>query len=409
MPAEDRHAQRVARRIKTVDDARGLAERRLPRVVFDYVDGAAEAEHTMRANRDAFESVGFVPKMAVPGLTVSPTLSTTVLGHDVALPVLLAPVGFTRAMAPGGDVAGARAAHAAGTLFTMSTMSGHSMEEVAAAAAGSGWFQLYGLGGRVGAEQLVRRARAAGFAALVVTVDTPIPGNRERDLHHGVALPLRFTRETAIRFAPQALVRPRWLADFARDGFSMDLALSHGLGPPDAPMSSDEAVLNWVLSPITWADFGWLRDAFGGPVIAKGVLTADDARRAVEAGASAVIVSNHGGRQLDGVPAALAALPEVVAAVGGSIEVLMDGGVRRGSDVAKAVALGARAVLIGRPWAFGLGAAGEPGVRRVLEVLRAELDRTLRLVGIGSVGDLDRSIVTLPAPLPSGAEERHRA
>jgi isopentenyl diphosphate isomerase/L-lactate dehydrogenase-like FMN-dependent dehydrogenase len=388
---------RIVARIRTVDDARRLAKRRLPRVVFDYIDGAAETERTMRANRDAFESVGFVPSMAVPGLSVSPSLSTTVLGTDVKLPVLLAPVGFTRAMAPGGDVAGARAAHEAGTIFTMSTMSGHTQADVAAAAQGSAWFQLYGLGGRIGSEQLVRRARESGFTALVVTVDTPIPGNRERDLRHGVALPLRFTRETAVRFAPQAIVRPQWLYDFARDRFSMDLALSHGLGPPDAPMTSDEAVIHWVVSPITWDDFSWLKEAFDGPVVAKGVLTAADARRAVDAGASAVIVSNHGGRQLDGVPAALTALVDVVGEVGGEVEVLMDGGVRRGSDVAKAVALGARAVLIGRPWAFGLGAAGEPGVRRVLEILRTELDRTLRLLGVDSVRDLDRRCVSLPA------------
>ena len=397
MPAHDHRDARAAARLTTVDDARALARRRLPRVVFDYVDGAAGAERTMQANRDAFESVGFVPKMAVPGLSVSPSLTTSVLGHEVALPVLLAPVGFTRAMAPGGDVAGARAAHAAGTIATMSTMSGHSMEDVAAAAEGSGWFQLYGLGGRVGAEQLVRRARAAGFTALVVTVDTPIPGNRERDLHHGVSLPLRFTKQTAVRFAPQAMVRPRWLYDFARDGFSMDLSLSHGLGSPDAPMSSDEAVISWVLSPITWADFGWLKEAFDGPVIAKGVLSAEDARLAVGAGADAVVVSNHGGRQLDGVAATLGALGDVVAAVGGDVEVLLDGGIRRGSDVAKALAMGARAVLVGRPWAYGLGAAGEPGARRILTILKEELARTLRLLGVDDVRRLGREHVAVPA------------
>ena len=364
--------------------------------MFDYIDGAAETEWTMRANRDAFEAVGFVPSMAVPGLGVSPSLSTTVLGTDIALPVILAPVGFTRAMSPGGDVAGARAARAAGTLFTMSTMSGHTQEDVAAAADGPAWFQLYGLGGRVGSEQLVRRARKVGFTALVVTVDTPIPGNRERDLRHGVSLPLQLTRQTAVRFAPQAAVRPRWLVEFARDGFTMDLALAEGLGAPEAPMSSDEALIHWVLSPVSWDDFGWLADAFDGPVIAKGVITAADARRAVDAGASAVIVSNHGGRQLDGVPAALVALDEVVAEVGSQVEVLMDGGVRRGSDVAKAIALGAKAVLIGRPWAFGLAAGGEQGAARILEVLRQELDRTLRLLGAASVGDLDRRFVSLP-------------
>jgi len=386
--------ERAPARLRTIDDARELARRRLPGVVFDYVDGAAETERTMRENRDAFESIGFVPKMAVPGAPVTPSLATTVLGADVSFPVILAPVGFTRAMAPGGDVAGATAAHAAKTIFTMSTMSGHTIEDVAAAADGYGWFQLYGLGGRVGSEQLVRRARAAGFTALVVTVDTPIPGNRERDLHHGVALPLRFTKETARRFAPQALLRPRWLYDFARDGFSMDLPQSFGLGPLDAPMTSDEAFIHWVLSPISWDDFGWLREAFDGPVIAKGILSAADARRAVDVGCAAVVVSNHGGRQLDGVAASLHALPEVVAEVGGEVEVLVDGGVRRGSDVAKALCLGARAVLVGRAWAYGLSAAGEPGVERVLQILRAELDRTLRLLGAASVHDLDASWVT---------------
>jgi isopentenyl diphosphate isomerase/L-lactate dehydrogenase-like FMN-dependent dehydrogenase len=176
----------------------------------------------------------------------------------------------------------------------------------------------------------------------------------------------------------------------------MDLPLSIGLGAPDAPMTSDEAFIHWVLSPITWDDFGWLREAFEGPVIAKGILTANDARRAVDAGCAAVVVSNHGGRQLDGVAASLRALPEVVAEVGGEVEVLVDGGVRRGSDVAKALCLGASAVLVGRAWAYGLAAAGEPGVERVLQILRAELDRTLRLLGLASVAELDASCVSLP-------------
>jgi isopentenyl diphosphate isomerase/L-lactate dehydrogenase-like FMN-dependent dehydrogenase len=391
---------RELRTLRTVEDARTLARRRLPDVVFDYIDGAAETERTMVANRDSFEAVGFVPEMAVPGRTAAPSLATTVLGTELSLPVVLAPVGFTRAMAPGGDVAGASAARQARTLFTMSSMSGHTMEQVATAAGGPVWFQLYGLGGRTGAEQLVRRARELGFTALVVTVDTPIPGNRERDLRHGVSLPLRLNRETAVRFAPQAILHPRWLAAFARDGFSMDLALAAGLGDPGAPMSVDEAVVRWVLEPVSWDDFSWLREAFGGPVLAKGVLSAADARRAVDAGAAGVVVSNHGGRQLDSVPASLAALGEVVAAVGTQVEVLMDGGVRRGSDVAKALALGARAVLIGRPWAYGLAAAGERGVVRVLDVLRGELDRTMRLLGVDDVRELGARHVAPPAGWP---------
>jgi isopentenyl diphosphate isomerase/L-lactate dehydrogenase-like FMN-dependent dehydrogenase len=397
-------ASRALGQLRTIEDARVLARRRLPDVVFDYIDGAAETERTMRENREAFESLGFVPSMAVPGRASAPSLATTVLGHEISLPVILAPVGFTRAMDPAGDPAGARCAKAARTLFTMSTMSGHTMEEVAAAADGPCWFQLYPLGGCVGVEQLVPRARDAGFTALVVTVDTPIPGNRERDLHHGMSLPLRLTKETAVRFAPNALRHPRWLYDFARDGFTMDLALAKGLGPSDTPMSIDETVIKWILEPLSWDDFAWLREAFGGPVLAKGVLTAADARRAVDAGAAGIVVSNHGGRQLDGVPSSLAALVDVVAEVGGEVEVLMDGGVRRGSDVAKALALGARAVLIGRPWAFALGGAGERGVTKVLEILRAELDRTMRLLGVDDVRDLGREHVTRVPGVASSSE-----
>ena len=348
---------RATSRIRTVDDARRIARRRLPRVVFDYIDGAAETETTMHSNRQAFESVGFVPSMAAPGVPVSPSLATTVFGSQLAMPIVLAPVGFTRAMSPGGDVAGASAARAAGTVACMSTMSGHSIEEVA---------------------------------------DAPQPGNRERDLHHGVSLPLRFNRQTAVRFAPQALLRPRWVAGFARDGFSTRLPCADGLGDPGAPMTPDEALLRWFVSPVTWDDFGWLRETFDGPVIAKGVLSAVDARRAVDAGASGIVVSNHGGRQLDSVAPSLVALREVLGEVGGEVEVALDSGIRRGSDVAKALALGAKAVLVGRPWAFGLAAAGEPGVARVLEILRAELERTLRLLGVRSVDELRPAHVTVP-------------
>jgi isopentenyl diphosphate isomerase/L-lactate dehydrogenase-like FMN-dependent dehydrogenase len=389
-------ASRAARRIVTVEEARRLARRRLPSMVFDYIDGAAEGEITMRANRCAFDEVGFRPSMATAANAPGADLHTTVLGSDVSMPLLLAPVGFTRAMDPVGDVAAARAAHDAGTVAVMSTMSGQSLEAVAAAGERTGWFQLYGVGGRVGSEQLVTRARAAGFKALVVTVDTPIPGNRERDLRHGASLPLRFDRSNVRRFAPRVLTRPRWLYDFARDGFSMELMLTEGLGDPEHPMSSDEALIHWVLNPVTWDDFEWIRAAWDGPVAAKGVVSVEDARRAVDAGADAVIVSNHGGRQLDGVPATLAVLGPVVDAVGAEVEVLMDGGVRRGSDVVKAVALGARAVLVGRAWAYGLGAAGEPGVRKVLGLFKAEIDRTMRLLGCRSVAELDRSRISVP-------------
>lgn len=396
------NASRAARHIVTVDEARRLARRRVPRVVFDYIDGAAEGELTMRANRAAFDEVGFRPSMATASNAPGADLHTTVLGTELSMPLLLAPVGFTRAMEPSGDLAAAAAAHAAGTVAVMSTMSGHSLEAVAAAGERSGWFQLYGLGGRTGSEQLLARARAAGFKALVVTVDTPIPGNRERDLRHGASLPLRLDRSTVRRFAPRAVLHPRWLIDFARDGFSMDLALAAGLGDPESPMSSDEALIHWVLNPVTWEDFKWIRAAWDGPIAAKGVLSVEDARRAVDAGVDAIVVSNHGGRQLDGVSPTLAMLGPVVEAVGDQVDVLVDGGIRRGSDVVKAVALGAKATLVGRAWAYGLAAAGEAGVRKVLGLLRADIDRTMRLLGCRTVAELDRSRISVPDHFRTG-------
>jgi len=390
------HRDRTLARLHTVADARRLARRRVPPAVFDYIDGAAGEERTLAANREAIEAVGFVPRLGVTAGVPGPALTTTVLGTPVSMPLLVSPVGFTRMMEPSGDVGAARAAGGAGTIFTSSSMSGHSLEEVAAAASGPLWFQLYFLGGRAGAEQLVARARHAGYGALVVTLDTQTPGNRERDHRYGLAPPLTLDRATVTRMAPQALAHPWWLLDVARDGFRLQMANATGLVVDGRTLSEAEALLYWICEPPRWEDFGWLRDQFGGPVVCKGILTADDARRAVDVGAAAIIVSNHGGRQLDGVPAGLPALIDVLAAVGDQVEVLVDGGFRRGADVVRAVALGARAAMIGRPWAYGLAAAGEPGVARVLAVLREDIDRTLRLVGAPSIEALDPSYVAPP-------------
>jgi isopentenyl diphosphate isomerase/L-lactate dehydrogenase-like FMN-dependent dehydrogenase len=311
--------------------------------------------------------------------------------------LLLSPVGFTKMMDPAGDVAGVRAAGAAGTIFTLSSMSGHTIDEVAAEASGPIWFQLYFLGGRTGAEQLVERARVAGYDALVVTLDTQIPGNRERDYRYGLSPPLTLNLPTVMKMAPQAARHPWWLLDVAKDRFRFKLAnASNLIDDGGRAMSEADALIHWVSKPPTWEDFAWLREQFGGPVICKGIVTGDDARRAVDAGVSAIIVSNHGGRQLDGIAASLPALVEVLEAVGDQVEVLVDGGFRRGADVVRAVALGARAAMIGRPWAFGLAAAGEPGVTRVLSILRQDIDRTLRLVGAPTVGSLDPTFVCRP-------------
>jgi isopentenyl diphosphate isomerase/L-lactate dehydrogenase-like FMN-dependent dehydrogenase len=331
--------------------------------------------------------------VGVPG----PDLSTSVLGTPVSMPLLLSPVGFTRMMDPRGDVAGARAATSARTVFTLSAMSGHTIDEVVSAADPPPWFQIYFLGGRPGAEQLVERAKAAGCGALVVTLDTQIPGNRERDLRYGLSPPLEINRRTVMKMAPHAALHPRWLADLAGDHFRLALVNATGLERDHRRVSAGEALMHWLAAPPSWEDFTWLREHFEGPVIAKGILTGDDARRAVDCGVSAIVVSNHGGRQLDGVPASMTALVEVLDAVGTDVEVYVDGGFRRGADIVKAVAVGARAVMVGRPWAYGLAAAGEPGVERVLSVLREDIDRTLRLLGASSIAGLDRGFVDMPS------------
>jgi isopentenyl diphosphate isomerase/L-lactate dehydrogenase-like FMN-dependent dehydrogenase len=388
--------RRVAARIKTVADARRLARRRVPRPVFDYIEGGAGSESTLRANQLEVDGVRFRPRVGEVAPAMGPDLKTTVLGTPVAVPLLVSPIGFTRMMDPRGDVAGAAAAAAAGTVFTLSSMSGHGLDEVTRAAGTPPWFQLYFLGGRPGAEQLVARAKAAGCGALVVTLDTQVPGNRERDLRYGLSPPLEVNRRTAMKMAPHAATHPWWLADLVADRFQLDLVNAVGLQIDGKELSAGEALLHWLGSPARWEDFDWLREQFGGPVIAKGILTADEARRAVDCGVSAIVVSNHGGRQLDCVPATMPALVEVLDAVGTEVEVYVDGGFRRGADVVKAVALGARAAMIGRPWAYGLAAAGEPGVRRVLSILREDVDRTMRLLGVDSVADLHPDLVVPP-------------
>lgn len=392
---ERANARRVAR-IHTVADARTAARRRVPPTVFDYIDGGAEGETTLAANRRALEMLPVVPRLGNAPGTPAPSLATTVLGTPIDMPVILAPIGFTRMMHRSGDLAGAGAAGNAGTIFTVSTFSGHSLEDVAAAGTGPKWFQLYFLGGRKGAEQLVRRAGDAGYRALVVTLDTQAVGNRERDLHHGVRVPLKVDLRNAIRFAPEALTRPSWLYDFAQDRFKIEMANATSMVSADRPLTAGEAYTYWGSSPPVWEDFAWIRDLWAGPIIAKGILSAEDARRAVGAGAQAVIVSNHGGRQLDGAPPTISVLPLIVAAVGEQAEVLVDSGFRRGVDVVRALSLGARAVMIGRPWAFALAAGGEPGVRRVLSIFAKDLDRVLRLIGVQSVQDLDESVLAAP-------------
>lgn len=383
-------------RVVNIEDLRSLARRRLPKAVFDYLDGGAEAELTLAENCRAFREVLFRPRGAVA--VGDCDLKARVLGHELSFPAVLAPVGYSRLMHPGGEVAAARAAGAAGTAYILSTISGHKLENVKAASQGPVWYQLYLLGGREAAEGSIDRARRAGFSALVITVDTPVAGLRERDPRNGMKELLGTSWFARIPYLPNILAHPGWLSSFLLDGGVPKL--ENVVIPGKGPMELLDVGAALASATVTWEDLRWIRQVWSGPIIVKGLLTGDDARRAADEGAAAVVVSNHGGRQLDSVSPSLRALPEVVAAAKGQIEVLMDGGVRRGSDIVKALCLGARAVLLGRAYAYGLGAAGPAGVVRALEILRADVERTVRLLGCPSIAALDRSYVEVPTNWP---------
>jgi L-lactate dehydrogenase (cytochrome) len=377
------------KRVHTIEDLRRAAKRRLPRVVFDYIDGGSDGEVTMRENCTVFDRVRFRPRNAAAMGTVD--LHATVLGTTIDLPFLLAPVGSSRLFFPRGECVAAKQAGKAGTGYILSTLSGCRLEEVKISTKGPAWYQLYLLGGRQAAQDAIRRARGAGYSALVVTIDTAVAGQRERDLRNGGRELVSGELLQMLPHAWQMLVRPSWMVDFLRDGGMMKFP--NVVIPGKGPLPYEDVGAALERSTVTWEDLGWIREAWGGPIVIKGVLTAQDAQRSIDAGAEAIVVSNHGGRQLDGVAPTLAALPEVVDAVAGRAEVYLDGGIRRGSDVVKALCLGARAVLVGRAYAYGLGAAGGPGVLRAIEILRSGVVRTLRLLGCRDVSALERSYV----------------
>jgi L-lactate dehydrogenase (cytochrome) len=327
-------------RALNIADLRDLAKRRIPRVAFDYIDGGADAEITLRENSRVFEDVIFRPRCAVATSTCD--LSTTVLGQPVALPFLLAPVGSSRLFHPGGEVAAASAAGKAGTGYIQSTLSGSRLEDVRAASRGPCWYQVYLVGGREIATAMIERAKAAGFTALVVTIDTPVAGQRERDTRNGTKELLSRRPFAVLPYLPQILSRPRWLAAFLADGGLMNFP---NVVLSDGPMAYADVGAALEKSVVCWQDLSWIRELWKGPIIIKGVHTGEDARRAIDEGADAIVVSNHGGRQLDGVSSTLRMLPEVIAAVDGRVEVL----------------------------------------------------RTLKLLGCASIHDLDRSYIEIPA------------
>ena len=372
-----------------IEDLRELARRRTPKIVFNYIDGGAEGEWTLRENRRAFDAVTFRPRQAVAEPTCD--LRTRVLGAELSMPLLLAPVGYLRVMHPGGEVAAARAASKAGIGVILSTVSGHPLEDVKAASTGEVWYQLYLTGGRAAAESAMRRAMDVGYRVLVITIDSAVIGFRERESRDGMEQMLRGSLRSKAPFVPQIVTRPRWLARFLLDG-----------GLPDMPniVTPERGVLRvrdshtaMKREAFTWRDMPWIRALWKGPIVIKGILSREDARRSLEFGASAVVVSNHGGRQLDCVPASLQVLPAIVEEVRDRAQVLLDSGIRRGSDIVKAICLGARGVLCGRAYAYGLAAAGEAGVTRSLELLRSDMERCLRLLGCPSVNSLNESYV----------------
>lgn len=375
---------------ESVAEAQRRARRRLPASVYAALHAGSEKGVTLRDNVDAFEAIRFAPRTA--GLAAKRSLATTVLGQQIELPVLISPTGV-QAVDPHGEVAVARAAAARGTAMGLSSFASKPVEEVLAANPKT-LLQLYWIGGRDGVARRVERARAAGVAGLILTLDWSFSHSRDWGSPH---IPDRYTLRELIRLAPQGLRRPRWLLRWARSGGLPSLTVPNLAEPGRPAPTFFSAYGQWLQTPPpTWADLAWLREQWDGPLLLKGVMRVDEARRAVDAGFSAISVSNHGGNNLDGTPATIRALPAIAGAVGDQIEVLLDGGIRRGSDVVKSLALGARAVLIGRAYLWGLAAAGRTGVQNVFDVLRNGIDSTLLALGHGNVQDLSRGDVVLP-------------
>jgi L-lactate dehydrogenase (cytochrome) len=373
--------------ITTVEDLRRLAKKRVPRMFYDYADAGSWTESTYRANEADFSKIKFRQRVAVN--LVGRTLNTTMIGENVAMPVALAPTGLTGMQHADGEILAARAAEKFGVPFTLSTMSICSIEDVAAHTTRPFWFQLYVMKDRDFIMRLIDRAKAAKCSALVLTLDLQVLGQRHKDLRNGMTAPPKLTIPNILNLA----TKPRWVMNILRTprrGFGN--IVGHATDVSD--MSSLSAWTSQQFDPaLSWADVEWIKQRWGGKLIIKGIMDPVDARLAAASGADALIVSNHGGRQLDGAQSSIGALPAIVEAVGKQIEVHMDGGVRSGQDVIRALALGAKGVYIGRPFLYGLGALGEQGVTRCLEIIRNELDLTMAFCGLRDVNHVDSNIL----------------
>ena len=390
-PLETDRLERRLAKAASVADLRAIARRRLPRGVFDYVDGGAEDERTLVANSAAYAAAGWRPRVLNAVETVD--VSATLLGRPLAYPLVLAPVGFPRLLHPDGELAAARAAARAGLPYSLSTMSSRSIEEVRGVSDGRLFFQVYAWRDRGLVEEMVDRARDADFEALVLTVDTAVLGRRERDVRRGFSMPPSIGLGTVIDGA----LHPGWTWSFVRsEPVRFANVTGSGVADGSTPVVISEFIHEQFDPALSWNDVDWLRSIWDGPIMLKGVGRLEDAVRASEVGVDAVVLSNHGGRQLDGAPATFSLLPAVADAIGGRTEIICDGGIRRGSDIVKAVAAGATAAMAGRAYLWGLAAAGELGVSRVLEWFAADMTRTMSLLGVTSVADLDRSLLELP-------------
>ena len=382
-PIETDAVARRLRRAVSVADLRRQARRRLPRGVFDYIDGAAEDERTMAANSAAFARTTFRPRVLRDVADVD--LSTTLLGAPLAYPLVLAPTGFTRIADPDGELAVARAAERAGLPYTLSTLATRSIEEVRAVSAGRLWFQLYVWRDRGLVKDMIGRAAAAGYEALVLTVDNPVFGRRERDLRRGFSLPPKIGLGTLVDGA----VHPGWTWSFVRgEPIRFANVVGSAVGDGSSAVTLSEYINAQFDPSLSWKDVDWLRSVWDGPILLKGIQTVADAELAADIGIEAVVLSNHGGRQLESAPAVFDLVAPVAQAVGDRTEIICDGGIRRGSDIVKAIAAGADACMAGRAYLYGLGAAGERGVDHVLGLFESDLRRTMALVGARDVAGL---------------------
>ena len=381
-------ARRLERCV-TIDDYRRLARRRLPRGVFDYIDGGAEDERTLRGNSSSFSRLEWRPRVLRDVSDLDP--GTTLLGQPVSMPLILAPTGYTRIADSQGELAVARAAERAGIPYALSTMATRSIEEVAAVNGGNKWFQVYTWRDRGLVRDLVLRAAEAGYNALWLTVDTAVLGRRERDVRRGFSLPPKIGLGTLIDGA----IHPAWTWDFLRNDPIMFANLANSSVPDGSkPVALAEKVATQFDQALSWDDIDWLRSFWDGPIALKGIQTVADAKQAVASGVDAIGLSNHGGRQLDDAPRPIELVEPVRQEVQDQATIICDGGVRRGADIVKALALGADAVSIGRPYLYALGAAGEAGVDQMLSFMRDGLERTMALNGCRTIAEIDREIVT---------------